>query len=183
VLFFDEVDALAADRNDMRRSAGRTLINQFLAELDGTAQANDGVLVLGATNAPWHLDPAFRRPGRFDRILFVPPPDEAAREAIIAIMARGKPADKLDIKAIARKTRDFSGADIKAMFDQTIERSLALAMKEGRVVPITTDSLLAAARDLKPSTRAWFETARNYAVYANQGGFYNDVLNYLGMDK
>jgi AAA+ superfamily predicted ATPase len=183
VLFFDEVDALAADRNDMRRSAGRTLINQFLAELDGTAQANDGVLVLGATNAPWHLDPAFRRPGRFDRILFVPPPDEAAREAIIAIMARGKPADKLDIKAIARKTRDFSGADIKAMFDQTIERSLALAMKEGRVVPITTDSLLAAAKDLKPSTRAWFETARNSAVYANQGGFYNDVLNYLGMDK
>lgn len=183
VLFFDEVDALAADRNDMRRSAGRTLINQFLAEMDGTTQSNDGLLVLGATNAPWHIDPAFRRPGRFDRVLFVPPPDEPAREAIIAIMAKGKPAGNLDVKALAKKTKDFSGADIKAMFDQAIERSLAAAMKEGRVVPITTDDLLRTAKSLKPSTRVWFESARNYAMYANQGGFYNDILTYLGMDK
>ena len=63
VLFFDEVDALAADRKDMRTSAGRTLINQFLSEMDGTETNNDGVLVLGATNAPWHLDSAFLRPG------------------------------------------------------------------------------------------------------------------------
>ena len=66
VLFFDEVDALAADRKDMRTSAGRTLINQFLAELDSESAENEGVLVLGATNAPWHLDSAFLRPGRFD---------------------------------------------------------------------------------------------------------------------
>lgn len=183
VLFFDEVDALAADRNDLRKSAGRTLINQFLAEMDGTTQSNDGVLVLGATNAPWHIDPAFRRPGRFDRVLFVPPPDEPARAAIIGIMAKGKPADTIDVDALARKTKDFSGADLKAMFDQTIERSLAVAMKEGRVVPITTDDLLKTAKSLKPSTRVWFESARNYAIYANQGGFYNDVLSYLGLDK
>lgn len=183
VLFFDEVDALAADRNDLRKSAGRTLINQFLAEMDGTTQSNDGVLILGATNAPWHIDPAFRRPGRFDRVLFVPPPDEAARAAIVEIMARDKPADELDVKSIARKTKDFSGADIKAMFDQTIERSLATAMKEGRVVPITTDDLLRTAKSLKPSTRVWFESARNYAIYSNQGGYYNDVLSYLGLDR
>ena len=78
VLFFDEVDALAADRKDMRTSAGRTVINQFLAELDGNIDENDGVLVLGATNAPWHLDSAFLRPGRFDRLIFVPPPDHVA---------------------------------------------------------------------------------------------------------
>lgn len=183
VLFFDEVDALAADRNDMRKSAGRTLINQFLAEMDGTTQSNDGVLILGATNAPWHIDPAFRRPGRFDRVLFVPPPDEPARAAIIEIMAKGKPAANIDVKSIARKTKDFSGADIKAMFDQTIERSLAVAMKEGRVVPITTDDLIQTAKSLKPSTRTWFESAKNYAIYSNQGGFYNDVLSYLGLDK
>ncbi len=63
VLFFDEVDALAASRADLRASAGRQLINQFLAELDGIGARNEGVLVLAATNAPWHLDPAFRRPG------------------------------------------------------------------------------------------------------------------------
>jgi tetratricopeptide (TPR) repeat protein len=75
VLFFDEVDALAASRSDMRQSSARHLINQFLAEMDGVGASNDGLLILAATNAPWHVDPAFRRPGRFDRILFVPPPD------------------------------------------------------------------------------------------------------------
>ena len=92
VLFFDEVDALGASRTDMRQSAGRKVINQFLSELDGVEHDNEGVLVLAATNAPWHLDSAFRRPGRFDRIIFVPPPDAEAREAILRIKLKGKPS-------------------------------------------------------------------------------------------
>jgi transitional endoplasmic reticulum ATPase len=183
VLFFDEVDALAADRNDLKRSAGRTLINQFLAELDGNLGDNDGILILGATNAPWHLDPAFRRPGRFDRILFVPPPDEAARKSIVEVMAAGKPVATLDPAKIAAKTKDFSGADLKAVFDIAIERSLAKAIKEGRVVPLSTSDLIDSAKTVKPSTRAWFESAKNYALYANQGGFYDDVLEYLGIKR
>jgi SpoVK/Ycf46/Vps4 family AAA+-type ATPase len=183
VLFFDEVDALAADRNDLKRSAGRTLINQFLAEMDGNVGSNDGLLILGATNAPWHLDPAFRRPGRFDRILFVPPPDETARRAIIEVMAREKPMDRLDAAAVAKKTKDFSGADLKAVFDIAIERSLARAMAENRVIPLGTDDLLKSAKDVKPSTKAWFESAKNYAIYSNQSGFYDDVLEFLGIKK
>jgi transitional endoplasmic reticulum ATPase len=183
VLFFDEVDALAADRNDLKRSAGRTLINQFLAELDGNLGDNDGLLILGATNAPWHLDPAFRRPGRFDRILFVPPPDESARKSIVDVMAVGKPVSALDASKVAAKTKDFSGADLKAVFDVAIERSLARAIKEGRVVPISTSDLIDSAKIVKPSTRSWFESAKNYALYANQGGFYDDVLEYLGIKR
>lgn len=183
VLFFDEVDALAADRNDMRHSAGRTLINQFLAEMDGNVGNNDGLLILGATNAPWHLDAAFRRPGRFDRILFVPPPDEPARASVLQVMARNKPVTNLDFTAIAKKTKDFSGADLKAVFDLAVERSLSRAMNEGRVIPITTEDLLKSAKDVKTSTKAWFESARNYALYANQSGFYDDVLEYLGIRK
>lgn len=183
VLFFDEVDALAADRNDLKRSAGRTLINQFLAELDGNVGNNDGLLILGATNAPWHLDPAFRRPGRFDRIVFVPPPDETARASILEVMAKDKPLDRLDPAAVAKKTKDFSGADLKAVFDVAIERSLARAMTEGRVIPLTTDDLLRSAKEVKPSTRAWFESAKNYAIYSNQSGFYDDVLTFLGIKK
>jgi len=167
----------------MKRSAGRTLINQFLAEMDGSVSSNDGLLILGATNAPWHIDPAFRRPGRFDRILFVPPPDEKARASIIEVMAKDKPVSKLSAIEIARKTKDFSGADLKAVFDMTIERSLANAMREGRVIPITTDELLQTVKSLKPSSRAWFESAKNYAIYSNQGGFYDDVLTFLGMKK
>ena len=183
VLFFDEVDALAADRKDMRTSGGRTLINQFLAELDSQLDQNDGVLVLGATNAPWHLDSAFLRPGRFDRLIFVPPPDQPARAEIVKIMAEGKPVTGLDPAGLAKRTNDFSGADIKAVFDQAIEASLSEAMKAGRIVPVTARLLAKTAKQVKPSTRKWFESAKNYALYANQSGFYDDVLEYLGIQK
>src|SRR5436853_1488758 len=127
VLFFDEVDALAASRSDMRQGAGRHIINQFLSELDGVQSSNDGVLILAATNAPWHLDPAFRRPGRFDRILFVPPPDAAARAAILRIQCRGKPVETIDYDYLGKKTEHFSGDDLKAVVDQAIEIKLRAA--------------------------------------------------------
>ncbi len=183
VLFFDEIDALAADRRDLKQSAGRTVINQFLAEMDGGVSNNDGVLILGATNAPWHIDPAFKRPGRFDRTIFVPPPDEVARENIISLMAEGKPVGELDARGLAKKTKNFSGADIKAMYDNAVEYALTAAMKEGRIVPLTTKLLAKAAGEHRPTTQAWFDSAKNYALYANQGGFYDDVLTYLGLKK
>jgi len=183
VLFFDEVDALAADRKDFRESAMRTVINQFLAEMDGNVGSNQGILILGATNAPWHLDPAFRRPGRFDRIIFVPPPDESARRSIVDILGRDKPLQNLDAYALAKRTKEYSGADLKSMFDIATEKALSRAMKEGRIVPLTTEDLLQACKGMKPSTRVWFESAKNYALYANQGGFYDDVLSFLGIRK
>ncbi|HEX4795751.1 MAG TPA: AAA family ATPase [Humisphaera sp.] len=181
VLFFDEVDALAASRADMRTSGGRHLINQFLAETDGVNANNDGVLVLAATNAPWHVDPAFRRPGRFDRILFVPPPDSAARAAILRLLTKGKPVDNIDYDQVAKKSDGFSGADLKAVLDQAVEAKLKEAMKAGVPKPLTTRDLVSAASGIKPSTREWFGTARNYALYSNQGGTYDEVLKYLKM--
>jgi SpoVK/Ycf46/Vps4 family AAA+-type ATPase len=181
VLFFDEVDALAASRADMRASSGRHMINQFLAEMDGVASNNDGVLILAATNAPWHVDAAFRRPGRFDRILFVPPPDAAARASILRIQLKGKPTENVDHEHIAKKTDGFSGADLKAVVDTAIEAKLREAMKAGGLRPITTKDLVTAAATIKPSTREWFATARNYALYSNQGGVYDDILKYLKM--
>jgi AAA+ superfamily predicted ATPase len=179
VLFFDEVDALGAKRVDMRQSAGRQTINQFLAELDGVEAFNEGVLVLAATNAPWHLDSAFRRPGRFDRILFVPPPDEPARAAILRILLKGKPVESIDHEHAAAMTKEFSGADLKAVVDVAVERKLKDALKDGVPRPLTTKDLVEAARSVKPSTRDWFSTARNYALYANQGGLYDDILKHL----
>ncbi len=179
VLFFDEVDALAASRSDMQRSAGRQLINQFLAELDGLGSTNEGVLILAATNAPWHLDTAFRRPGRFDRILFVPPPDLPARSAILRIHCEGKPIADVDFDYLARKTENFSGADLRAVVDVAVEKKLEDAMRTGTPEPLTTRDLAGAARSVDPSTREWFATARNYALYSNQGGLYDDILRYL----
>lgn len=183
VLFFDEVDALGASRNDMRHSAGKQLINQFLLEMDGMEGDNDGVLVLAATNAPWHLDPAFRRPGRFDRIIFVPPPDETAREAILSIKMKGKPAEAIDFAAIARKTPEFSGADLEALIDVAIEAKLEEAMRKGVPTPLTTSDLAVAAAKQKATTKEWFTTGKNYALFANEGGLYDDILNYLKLKK
>jgi SpoVK/Ycf46/Vps4 family AAA+-type ATPase len=179
VLFFDEVDALGASRADMRLSGGRHLINQFLAELDGVQASNTGVLILAATNAPWHLDPAFRRPGRFDRVLFVPPPDAAARASILRILVRGKPVGDIDFEQLARRTDAYSGADLKAVVDVAVEAKLAEALRAGVPLPLETRDLLNALGGAHPTTKEWFATARNYALYSNQGGAYDDILRYL----
>ncbi|MBD1841160.1 AAA family ATPase [Coleofasciculus sp. FACHB-64] len=179
VLFFDEVDALAASRADLRQNSSRMVINQFLSELDGVRSSNEGVLILAATNAPWHLDSAFRRPGRFDRILFVPPPDAEARAAILRLLCRGKPVEDIDYNHLAKKTENYSGADLMAVVDVAVEKKLAEAMKVGIPKPLTTKDLASAAGSVKPSTKEWFSTARNYALYANESGLYDDILKYL----
>lgn len=179
VLFFDEVDALAASRSDLKTHGGRQVINQFLSEMDGIDSKNDGVLILAATNAPWHLDPAFRRPGRFDRILFVPPPDLPARVGTLRILLKGKPVKDIDFDQVAKKTDKLSGADLKGIVDLAVESKLREALKAGGIKPLTTKDLINAAATVKPSTREWFATARNYALYSNQGGIYDDILTYL----
>jgi transitional endoplasmic reticulum ATPase len=179
VLFFDEVDALGASRTDMRHHAGRQLINQFLAEMDGVKSSNEGVLILAATNAPWHLDSAFRRPGRFDRVLFVPPPDAAARASVLRLQCKGKPVEEIDYEQVGKKTDYFSGADLKSVVDVAIEKKLQEALKTGVPKPLSTKDLTAAAATLKPTTKEWFASARNYALYSNQGGIYDDILSYM----
>jgi len=183
VLFFDEVDAMGASRSDLKQSAMRHVINQFLAELDGVESDNEGVLVLAATNAPWSVDPAFRRPGRFDRIIFVEPPDEAAREEILTDMLEGKPVADIDTKKIAAAAKDYSGADIKAAIDIATEDKLRESMSKGSIQPITTKDLLKAVKQHRPTTLEWFSSAKNYALYANESGLYDDILKYLKIKK
>ncbi|KGE85218.1 MAG: AAA family ATPase [Phaeodactylibacter xiamenensis] len=183
VLFFDEVDALGASRSDMRHSAGRNVINQFLAELDGVEYNNEGVLVLAATNAPWHLDAAFRRPGRFDRIIFVPPPDPAAREAILKLKLKGKPVSELNYSKLVKKTGDFSGADLEAIIDRAIEGKLAEAIRTGTPQPLQTKDLEQAIKKHRATTKEWFSTAKNYALFANEAGIYDEILDYLKIKK
>jgi len=183
VLFFDEVDALGAKRADMKASGARHMVNQFLMEMDGTEHSNEGILVMAATNAPWDVDSAFRRPGRFDRVLFVTPPDAPARAAVLRLMGRGKPLEEVDFEAVAKKTEKFSGADLKALVDTAVEEKLKEAMKEGKLKPLSTKDLLKAVEKVRPSTAEWFSTAKNYAQYSNQDGTYDDILKYLKLLK
>lgn len=179
VIFFDEVDALGASRTDMKNSAGKNVINQFLQEMDGLQAENDGILILGATNAPWHIDSAFKRPGRFDRIIFIPPPDVEARKEIMEIQLKDKPVMDVDINKIVKNAKDYTGADIKALVDLTIEEKLKTIIETGKETPIKTKDFISLIKRIKPSSKLWFETAKNYAVYSNQSGQYDDILNYL----
>jgi transitional endoplasmic reticulum ATPase len=183
VLFFDEIDGLGASRSDMRNSSSKMLINQFLNELDGIQSSNDGLLVLAATNAPWHLDSAFRRPGRFDRIIFVSPPDFEGRESILRIMLKDKPINHIEFGAVAKNTDGYSGADLMALVDRTIEDKLRDSFEKGIVQPISTKDLLNQTKSLKPSTKDWFVSARNYALYSNESGLYDEILDYLKIKK
>ncbi|MFC7102486.1 ATP-binding protein [Nonomuraea rubra] len=181
VLFFDEVDALAGRRSDMRSAHGRQLVNQFLSELDGVDQnANEGVLVLAATNAPWYVDVAFRRPGRLDQPVFVPPPDQQARAAILRILCRDKPLAEMDYDAVAQVTEHFVGADLKGLVDRAVEAKLQQSLSAGRPIPLTTQDLLAAAKTVRPTAvREWMGTARNYVMHANDSGAWDELMPWV----
>jgi transitional endoplasmic reticulum ATPase len=183
VLFIDEIDALGASRSDMKQSSGRHLINQFLQELDGINSTNDGILIIGATNTPWNLDAAFRRPGRFDRIIFIPPPDMPSREAIIRLKLNNKPTGIIDCQALAKKTENYSGADIDAIIDIAIEEKIVASFEDGIPKPLETNDLVEAVKKHKASTQEWFMTAKNFALFANDAGLYDDVLTYMKIKK
>ncbi|MES2641510.1 MAG: AAA family ATPase [Myxococcota bacterium] len=179
ILFFDEIEAIGAARHQLRHGPGRRMVNQLLTELDGVGASNDRVLVLGATNAPWDVDPALRRPGRFDRVIFVPPPDVTARAEVLALAFRDRPVENLDLVAIARRTARFSGADLVHLAEVSSERALSEALKSGKVRAITQSDVLASLDRVRPTTVEWLDVARRYVTYANQAGLYDDVARYL----
>lgn len=179
VLFLDEVDALGQKRSNLTKSAGRNVVVQLLAEMDGVLANNDGVFVLAATNQPWDIDPALRRPGRLDRMLLVLPPDEKARVAILDHHLAGRPVADLDLVRVARATDGFSGADLSMLCEAGAEAALVDSVESGIARPIGTEDLLRALQDVKSSTRPWFDVAKNYALFANSDGTYDDLLGYM----
>lgn len=180
VLFFDELEALAAKRQFSREGTSAKLVSQFLAEMDGFAQNNSGVLILGATNTPWAIDPAFRRPGRFDRVLFVPPPDAVAREEILGLLLKDRPQEaRLDLGFVVKHTSTFSGADLANVVDTASDAAIERSLSQGSEVPISSEDLKTALQEVKPTALEWLTTARNYARYANDAGQYDEVLAFL----
>ena len=179
VVFLDEVDAIGQKRSQMRSSAARGSVNQLLTEMDGVSAANDGVYVLGATNHPWDVDVALRRPGRFDRMVLVLPPDEPARDSILRYHLRQRPIAGVDTRKLAKQTEGYSGADLAYVCESAAERALLDSARTGNVRMIGQHDLEAAVRDVRPSIGPWLDTARNVAEFANEGGAYDDLLNYL----
>src|SRR5438034_225344 len=176
VLFFDEMDALGQKRSHLKFHGGRNVVNQLLAEMDSIGGNNDGVFVLAATNHPWDVDVALRRPGRFDRMLLVLPPDAPAREAILRFHLRGRPIANIDAARLARAAEGYSGADLAYLCELAAERALLDSARSGTVRLIGMDDFDAASRELRPSIGPWLDTARNVAQFANESGSYDDLL-------
>ncbi|MEM8983968.1 MAG: AAA family ATPase [Pseudomonadota bacterium] len=179
VLFFDELDALAYSRSKASSSAARTVVNEFLAQLDGFNDDNEGVLILAATNMPWDVDPAMKRPGRFSRQVFVPPPDREARAEMLRMKLHDVPTAEIDADAIAAKTELYSGADIDGLIDLAKDEALADILDSGEQRDLTMGDLVAALDQVTPSTVDWIKTARNLVKFSGADSSYKDVEKYL----
>lgn len=183
VLFLDELDTLGQKRSQLRHSAGRTVVNQLLAELDGVQADNEGVFVLAATNHPWDVDTALRRPGRLDRTVLVLPPDAKAREAILRHALEERPIEGVDPAKLARRTEGCSGADLVHIVETASEQALQESVRTQTTRPITMRQLEQAASEVPRSTRAWFGVAHNSARFADEAGQYDDLLAYIRTHK
>ncbi len=179
VMFFDELDALAYSRSKAVSEHTRTVVNEFLTQLDGFDNQNEAVLIIAATNMPWDVDPAMKRPGRFDKQVFVPPPDAAAREAMLELKLHDVPTQGIDCRGVAARIQQFSGADIDGLIEQAKEYVLEdiLATREER--KIMQDDLLRASEQIVPSTMEWLRTARNLVKYGGGDRSYRAVEKYL----
>nr|WP_237488924.1 ATP-binding protein [Microbacterium sp. TL13] len=181
VVFIDEFDAIGGRRSSGSSSAQslRMFTSQLLEEFDGVDADNDGVYILAATNRPWDIDPALRRPGRVDRTVLVLPPDEPARRAIIEIALRDKPAASVDAGDLARRTTEFSGADIAYIVDQAVETAFTESVASGVPRMIGTADLERAAARIIPSTREWFEQIKPVLEYGVDDGTFGQLRTYL----
>lgn len=184
VLFFDEVDALGHRRSALGGNTGlRPVVNALLEEFTSATSSNDGVYVLGATNAPWDVDPALRRPGRFDRMIFVGLPDADARAAIVRLHLRDRPIEGINLTAIANRTHGFSGADLAHVCDSATQLAMAASLSTGQVRPVRMADVDEALAQLRPSAGPWFETARNVVEFANNDGSYDELAKYMRRNK
>jgi len=150
VVFFDEIDAIAPARGYRYGDSGVTdrIVNQLLTEMDGLVLLK-GVVILAATNRPDILDPALLRPGRFDRILYVPAPDEKARYEIFKVHTRHMPlSEDVDLHELARITEGYTGADIAAVCR---EAAMTALREAGKPTKVSMKHFQAALKVITPS--------------------------------
>jgi SpoVK/Ycf46/Vps4 family AAA+-type ATPase len=183
VVFLDEIDALGQRRSMTRNNAMRGTVNQLLTELDGVDGANDGVFVLAATNQPWDVDPALRRPGRFDRTVLVLPPDLGAREAIFRYHLASRPVEGIDLGALAAASDGLSGADIAYVCEVAAEKALTDSALTAVTRMIRMSDVKAALREATPSISSWLDSARNVVLFGDGDGTYTELKAYLKKAK
>ncbi len=164
VIFIDEIDSIAPKREEVVGEVEKRVVAQLLALMDGLKERGK-VIVIGATNRPEALDPALRRPGRFDREIEIPPPDKRARREILAVHTRNMPlSDDVDLDKIAEITHGYTGADLAALVKEAAMNALRRFLQAENIdlnqpIPaekleklrVTMEDFLAAMRSVQPT--------------------------------
>ena len=177
IIFFDEFEALGTDRTRMANNT-KGIVSTLLAEMDGLGNKDQNILVIGATNEPWNIDVALRRSGRFDSLIFVPPPDFEAREEILRIHMTERPVKELDLQAIAKATKNYSGADIKALCDDATDIPLKEYLVFKRKREITNADFYEALGSRKPTVYPWFNRAREMLERRGETNTFPEVMEF-----
>lgn len=183
VLFLDEIDAIGQKRSQSTSAAWRGVTNQLLMEMDGIGADNEGLFILAATNTPWDVDPALRRPGRFDRSVAVLPPDAPARHSILYHYLKDRPMEGIDLGVLVRQTNGFTGADLAHLVDSAAEFAMMDSLRTGTVRMMTMQDFANALKQVRPSAGPWFSSARNIVEYGNRDGQYDDLAAYMKANK
>jgi transitional endoplasmic reticulum ATPase len=174
IIFIDEIDSLVPDRSKVEGEVEKRLVAQLLSLMDGFAQTQ-GVIVLAATNRPDHLDPALRRPGRFDREVQFRVPDRQGRLEILTVLTREMPLNAVELGAIADLTVGMVGADLKAVCQKAAYTALRRQVPSlSHPVPddlsVTQEDFVQALREVKPSVLRSVEVEAPHVPWDEIGG-------------
>ncbi len=175
IIFFDEFDAVGGRRSEIEDYAKR-IVNELLQQMDGMTK-NDNILVLAATNEPWAIDPALRRPGRLKKLVFIPPPDLDARKAIFEICLRKLPLEAdVDAKYLAEVTQGFSGADIQAICNDAAEIPLREALQGTAPRKISRLDFERAMKGRRSSIIPWIRMAIEQVEKSREEDLFADLI-------
>jgi transitional endoplasmic reticulum ATPase len=181
IILFDEIDAIAPRRGmSVGTRVTEQVVSQLLTEMSGIEEMKD-VVVMATTNRPDIMDSALLRPGRFDRLIYVPAPEEKAREEIFKIHTKNMPLKSVDLKKLAKDTKGYSGADIEALVREAALFALRKSMKrEEKAKEVTGDDFDKALKKIRPSITDSMFKKYEKAVENLKKTEIDDTAKYIG---
>jgi transitional endoplasmic reticulum ATPase len=152
IVFFDEIDSIAAARGSDPNRVTERIVSQLLTEMDGISKRNDKVIAIAATNRPDIIDPALLRPGRFEKLIYVPPPDFSGRKTLfIHLLSRHPHDENIDFEYLAKITEYYTPADIKGVVNRAVLMAIRRAMVTNTQQRVTHEDLVLSVKSVKPT--------------------------------